>query len=132
MAYMNQDIKRRLAPRVKSILEKYELKGSLSVRHNSTLVLTLRQGKINFLANYNEIAAKNNSRQFTDGYLPVNVYWYKEMFSDKALEFLTEIIPLLNEGNHDNSDAMTDYFDVGWYVNVRVGDWDKPYKFISE
>jgi len=132
MAYMNQEMKKSLEPRVKSILNKYGLKGSLSVRHHSTLVLTLLQGKINFLANYNEIASKKNSRQFTDGYLPVNVYWYEEMFSDKALEFFTEIIPLLNEGNHDNSDAMTDYYDVGWYVDIRVGYWNKPYKLISE
>jgi hypothetical protein len=29
--------------------------------------------------------------------------------------------------NHDNSDIMTDYFDVGWYVNIYVGKWNKPY-----
>jgi len=33
----------------------------------------------------------------------------------------------MNEGNHDNSDIMTDYFDVGWYISVRLGKWDKPY-----
>jgi hypothetical protein len=33
----------------------------------------------------------------------------------------------LNTGNHDNSDSQTDYFDVGWYVDVKVGKWNKPY-----
>jgi len=22
---------------------------------------------------------------------------------------------------------MTDYFDVGWYISVNLGKWDKPY-----
>ena len=25
-------------------------------------------------------------------------------------------------------DAMTDYYDVGWYVDVNIGTWEKPYK----
>lgn len=63
--------------------------------------------------------------------IPVNVYWYKEHFSGKALEFLSEVIPLMNIGNHDNSDIQSDYFDVGWYVNVNVGKWDKPYEVVK-
>ena len=31
----------------------------------------------------------------------------------------------MNVGNHDNSDPMTDYFDVGWYISVNLGRWDK-------
>jgi len=30
---------------------------------------------------------------------------------------------------YDNSDAMTDYFDTAYYTNIRIGKWDKPYKF---
>lgn len=32
--------------------------------------------------------------------------------------------------NHDNSDAMTDYFDVNYYGSVEVWKWDKPYQKI--
>lgn len=42
-------------------------------------------------------------------------------------DILIDILNKLNEGNHDNSDAMTDYFDVGWYAYLSVGKWDKPY-----
>jgi hypothetical protein len=31
------------------------------------------------------------------------------------------------EGNHDNSDIQSDYFDVGWYVEVNIGKWNKAY-----
>ena len=73
MAYMNQEKKKRLAPKIKEILKRHKMKGSLS------------------------------------------------------LAFLSEVIPAMNEGNHDNSDIMTDYFDVGWYISVNIGRWDKPY-----
>jgi hypothetical protein len=33
----------------------------------------------------------------------------------------------MNDGNHDRSDIQTDYFDVGWYVDVNIGRWNKPY-----
>src|SRR5574343_486097 len=130
MAYMNQELKKELAPKIKSILDKYGLKGSLSVRHHSKLVLTIRQGKIDFITNYNEHATMRHYHEKTDC-LDVNTYWYMESFSGKALEFLSEVIPAMNIGNHDNSDIMTDYFDVGWYIDVRIGDYDTPYKLIS-
>ena len=41
--------------------------------------------------------------------------------------FLSEVIPAMNNGNHDNSDIQTDYFDVGWYIDVNIGKWNKPY-----
>ena len=50
----------------------------------------------------------------------------------KALAFLSEVIPAMNVGNFDNSDPMTDYFHVGWYVDVNLGRWDKPYVYTSE
>jgi hypothetical protein len=27
---------------------------------------------------------------------------------------------------------MTDYFDVGWYIDIKIGKWDKPYNFTGE
>ena len=45
MAYVSQELKARIAPRVKEILSKHGLKGSLSVRHHSTLVLLNTQNE---------------------------------------------------------------------------------------
>jgi hypothetical protein len=60
--------------------------------------------------------------------IDVNPYWFKEHFSDKSLNFLKEIFTAMNEGNHDRSDIQSDYFDVGWYVDVNIGKWNKPYE----
>tara|TARA_A100001391_G_scaffold190994_1_gene164047 strand:+ start:343 stop:687 length:345 start_codon:yes stop_codon:yes gene_type:complete len=111
MAYMNQEKKKKLAPKIKEILKKYNMKGTLSVDNYSTLNLNLKSGSIDF------------------GTDRINEYWYKDHFADnpEALAFLSEVIPAMNVGNHDNSDIMTDYFDVGWYISVNLGKWDKPY-----
>lgn len=43
--------------------------------------------------------------------------------------YLQQIYNIANSGNHDNSDAMTDYFDVGWYVWMHIGSYDKEFVF---
>ena len=137
MAYMSQEKKAKIAPVVKAICKKYGVKASLAVRNHSTLVLNITQGPIDFIENFIETDQKSFSgkKMAEDNIayirknrsLDVNPYWYKEHFSGRALKFLQEVIPAMNDGNHDRSDAMTDYFDVGWYIDVNIGRWDKPY-----
>jgi hypothetical protein len=133
MAHMNQVKKAVIAAKIKPILAKYGVKGSLSVRHHSTIVLTLKSGKIDFIENLNRVCGSshyqtsNGFRPVTRGHVDVNPYWYQDHFDGKAKKFLTEVLAAMNVGNHDNSDIQTDYFDVGWYVDVNVGKWNKPY-----
>jgi hypothetical protein len=133
MAYMSQERKAQLAPAIRAVLKKYRLKGSISVDHSSTLVVTIRAGAIDFVSNSNQVAEakghhlRPNYRPAKDS-LDVNPYWYQEHFDGTALACLQELLPAMNAGNHDRSDAMTDYFDVGWYVTVRIGSWNRPYE----
>jgi hypothetical protein len=137
MAYMSQEKKAQIAPVVKAILKKYNVKGSLSVRNHSTLSLTIKSGAIDFVENFiqtdaNVIYGKKMSQDQIDYIrknqsVDVNPYWYHEHFSGVAKEFLTEILTAMNDGNWDKSDIQTDYFNVGWYVNVNIGSWNKPY-----
>jgi hypothetical protein len=138
MAYMSQEKKAKIAPVVKSILKKYGVKGSLAVRHHSTLVLNLKSGPIDFVENYivtdNKVLHGNKMSEDQIAYIrknqsiDVNPYWFKEHFSGVALSFLKEVFVAMNEGNHDRSDIQSDYFDVGWYVDVNIGKWNKPYE----
>jgi len=134
MAYMNQEKKAKIAPKVKAILKKYGIKGTLSVRNHSSLCLNLKSGKIDFIANSNRVCGDDyyqvaqGFRPNTGKYCQVNPYHFKSHYDGKALAFLTEIITVMNDGNHDNSDIQTDYFDVGWYVDVNIGKWNKPYE----
>jgi hypothetical protein len=79
-----------------------------------------------------ERAAQHGGRGYQDkDYLNVNVYPYRDHFTGKALEFFEEVIPLMNVGNYDKSDSQTDYFNIGWYVDVNVGRWNKPYEITN-
>lgn len=130
MAYMNQETKRAKAPAIQDILKRYGLTGSLSVQHNSTLVLTIRSGKIDFIRNFNSRGYKDTLGRLapiTTGHIQVNPYWYHEHFTNEAKQCLTELIHTMNIGNHDNSEPQVDYFDVGWYISVNIGAWNKPY-----
>ncbi len=135
MAYMSQERKAQLAVTIKNVCKTYNIKASLSVHHHSTLVLNIKSGPIDFIKNFNEVEAKRNMcrephmREHAKGSMSVNPYWYHEHFSGVAKQFLQKVIAAMNVGNHDNSDIMTDYFDVGWYVQVNIGKWDKPYVY---
>jgi hypothetical protein len=133
MAYMSQEKKVKIAPKVKAILKKYGVKGTLAVRNHSTLCLNLKSGKIDFIANSNRVCGADyyqvaqGFRPNTGKYCQVNPYHFKSHYDGKALAFLTEVLSAMNEGNYDNSDIQTDYFSVGWYVDVNIGKWNKPY-----
>ena len=137
MAYFNQERKQERAPAIKAILKKYGVKGSLAVRNHMTFVLNIKSGKIDFIENYiktdenkhygNKMSVDQVASIRKNCTLDVNPYWYQEHFDGKAKSFLKEVFTAMNSGNHDNSDVQTDYFDVGWYVDVNIGSWDKPY-----
>ena len=131
MAYMSQENKKGKEPTIKAICKTYGIKASLAVDNHSTLVLNVKSGSIDFIGNYNKVAKENYRGVWefspaTDE-IDVNVYHYHNHFNGKAKQFLTDVITAMNVGNHNNSDLMSDYFDVGWYIDVRIGRWNKPY-----
>ncbi len=117
MAYVSQDDKAKLAPEIKKVLSKYGMKGSISIRHHSTLVVTLQSGAIDF-----------GEYTHGDGYIQVNVYHIERHYKGKAQAFLTELLAAMKGPDwFDKSDAMTDYFHVSHYCDINVGRWNKPY-----
>ena len=132
MAYMSQAKKAELAPAIKAVCKKYDVKASIGVRHHSGLVLNIAAGPIDFIANCNEVCVADPYQgeyfQPVKDHISVNPYHYQKQFSGKALAFLEEVIPAMMAGNHNNSDIMVDYFDVGWYIYINIGQWDKAYK----
>lgn len=112
MAYMSQDRKKELTPGIKSVLKKHSMKGTISVDHHSTLCVTVREGVIDF----------GEQRG-------VNPYYIDRDYAANppARDFLMELKNAMDVGNYDNSDPMSDYFDVGWYVEINIGGYEKPY-----
>lgn len=130
MAYMNQERKSQLGAEVKKVLKAHSLKGSLSVRNHSTLVLKIKSGPIDFIKNYNEVMDQRGHDprdKKASEYLNVNEFWFREHFTGPSQRVLGELLEAMNKGNHDRSDIMTDYFDVGWYTEVKIGDYNDHY-----
>ena len=139
MAYMNQEMKAKITTLLKPILQKYGVKGSLSVRNHSTICLTVKSGKIDFVENYIKTdAEKPYAKHFSEDQvayirknqsIDVNPYWFQDHFTGKAKAFLTEAFRALKGANwYDRSDAQVDYFDTAYYVDINIGKWGKPYE----
>lgn len=126
MAYVSQELKAKLAPKIKEICKKYSVKATLSVRHHSTLCLNVKSGNIDFIGNFNKTC---EPRFAAEGSIQVNTYWYHDHFDGVAKDFLAEIIPALKGDDYfDHSDIQTDYFCVSHYFDVNIGKWNKPYE----
>ena len=136
MAYMNQERKKVISEALKPVLAKYNLKGTLRTNHYA-ITLTIRQGKLDFISNWKENLKDEEKSRINCSLdqidsLDINHYWIDETFSGEVKECLHEIIKAIKAaGYHDNSDIMTDYFDVAYYFSIKVGDWDKPYTLIK-
>ena len=134
MAYMNQERKQKIAQTLKPILAKYKVKGSLSVRNHSTIVLTLKSGAIDFIGNSNRVCGNDfyqvqrGFKPTTSGYDQVNPYWFQDHYDGDAKAFLTEAFKALKSADwYDESNAMIDYFNIAYYVDVNIGKWNAPY-----
>ena len=137
MAYMNQERKAQLSPAIKAVCTKYGVKASLAVRHHSTLVINIKQGQLAFINNFNDESVARDPCgvrriNVAKDHIDVNPYWYQEHFTGDCKEFLTELYAAA-KGNiwYDRSDAMTDYFDTAYYIDVNVGSWNKPYALVK-
>lgn len=138
MAYVSQERKKKIAPLVKKVCEKYGVKGSLSIRCNSTLVLKIKSGKIDFIESSKlavELAERNlgiRVAPITSNNVNINPYWYVHQFVGEAQAFMTDMfVALKSDGWFDKSDMQTDYFHTAYYIDVNVGDWDKPYELVK-
>ena len=124
MAYVGQEMKKELAPAIKAVLKKYGMKGTIAVRDHMVLVCNLKKGKLDILGALpvNEYGPRE--------YVQVNPYWIEENYDDpEVVAFLLELKDALEGPNffcHD--DSMTDYFHRSHYIDINVGQWDKPYQ----
>ena len=115
MAYVSNELSKRVRRELK---EKFPRKEGwkFSVRKDSgalTLLVSIMEAPYDF-------------RDEGKEYVQVNHYYPKQ---HPHPEILKQIIEISMRGNHNNSNAMIDYFDVGWYLHLEIGQWDKPFKF---
>lgn len=66
----------------------------------------------------------------TRGHCDINEYHIDEstVLTPYGVTIGKTIIKIANKDNWDNSDPMTDYFDVNYYTHLAFGKWDKYFQ----
>lgn len=135
MAYMNQERKAAIAAELRKVVPA-GWKYTLAVRNRSTIVMTIREAPVDLLQEVVDRVSRpapplqyrdRSQAILADRHVVLNQYCLRLQL-DASLETFEAITAALNKGNHNRSDIQTDYFDVGWYVDLQIGTWDKPFK----
>ena len=129
MAYMNKEKKAIIAAAIKPVLAKYGMKATLSTDRIS-ISLNIKSGNLDIIRNYNETLSDYNLDMFgaAKDNMTVNHFWIHDSYTGYCKEFLLEAYEALKSANwYNNSDIQSDYFDIGYYIHINVGNWDKPY-----
>lgn len=102
MAYISTEQVKEIRQNLKK--EFPNLKFSVKRLYYSKVHVSILSGNIDFGTTY------KNCTHVTDG-------------------IFNKINQIVNKGNFDNSDSMTDYFHVGFYTEISIGRWDYSYVF---
>lgn len=146
MAYMSQETKKIIIAKTKEFFNTLGLKVTFKIHNHSSLQVTIREGKTDFLSMVNTIhtqTRKDNLFDYAKHYTnketleKFNDTFVKHYFDDipeavTIRELFQSIETKIKEVGawYDNSDLYTDYFDTAFYLHIAIGDYDKPYKFI--
>ena len=116
MAYISkEEVKERRDAIKKAFPTKEGWKFSVTQQHYSTIRVVIREAPIELIPN-GECSTVNH---FGLG---------RNKYPEEIEAVYQKITDIVMRGNHDNSDPMTDYFDVGWYYDLQVGEWDRKFK----
>lgn len=128
MAYITKEKSAAIRKALKAAFPGWKF--SVRIEHHQRLDVTILEAPIDLLA------CQVESRYTTDldrtKYTGVNHYHLDNQWLPPARDDLRQIIDICNDGNHDNSDAQSDYFDVGWYFDLQIGCWDKPFVWTEQ
>jgi hypothetical protein len=126
MAFMNQERKATLAVEIAKVMPT-NWKYTLRVQNHSTLALTIRQADVDLISE-NLVCA---SRPEPSSSRSLNEYHLEGEYSGKLLKIFENIKGAMMVGNWDKSDVQSDHFDVGWYIDINVGDGDAPFRYVK-
>lgn len=148
MAYISQEEKKEFTPAIKAVLKKYGMKGTLAIRHHSTLVCNIKSGDLDIIGCNNKTTMKSNRYYDTnvydlrgkmarlkEQYIDVNPYWIDENYAEdqNVVAFIKELKEAMEGPRFFNEDdSMTDYFHRSHYTDINVGNYNTPYECTTE
>jgi len=118
MAYMSKEHAKEIRNNLKKEFPNFKF--SVRNRHYSSISVSLLKSPLDFSTDLEK------NKPFD--YIQVNHYhleWYSHS------DILKRIKDIINAKNYDNSEPQFDHFDVGYYVDMNIGDYEKPYEQIK-
>jgi hypothetical protein len=140
MAYVSEQVITKARTALKALNKEYGVKSTLSGKGGLCLNLTVAEGSIDFINNYCEtITTKRIHRDVEQTIawvkleqgIQINHYYLDTQFSAKALEYLEKAKAIMSVDHWDESDSQSDYFHCAYYMNMRVGSYNKAYKLVK-
>jgi len=113
MAYVSKETATRIKAQIKPLLKKYGVKATVSIENHSVVNLNIQSAPFNLLK-----SGRSHEQ--------ISQYAVRD-YAGIAGEFLQEAFAIMNGGNYNNSDLMTDYYEVGWFVYINAGRYDRPF-----
>jgi hypothetical protein len=130
MAYMSKEHAKEIRDELKATFK--NTKFSIRIDNHSALHVAILSAPDYFVdeavANYRA----NLSHEFKPSGVPakhadINQY-HIDSFPYKHKDVLKKMLAIINKRNWDKSDIQTDYFDVGFYLTLSQGKWDKNFE----
>lgn len=119
MAYLTKEKTIEVRNALKSAFP--EIKFSVRNADRSSLEVAI------MAAPYDFFAGEDAERLERNGYQGINHYHFMRDPNILEKAIIDKIVRICNIGNYDNSRIEIDYFDCGYYFNLKVGKWDKPF-----
>jgi hypothetical protein len=133
MAWVSKERKDIISAALGNVLpKKAGWKYTLAGVGSGTLRLRITQGPIDLIGNIADTlkaSGKYGDAQMVldDRYFAPNEYYLQNSFSGDTLVLMEKVKAAMNVGNHNNSDISSDYFDVGWYIDIIIGKSGDPF-----
>ena len=112
MAYVQKELKVKVVGLLKEIMPK-GWRYSLAIKHHTALVLTIQNAPVDLTA---------------DRFCDLNEKQIRNTAPAGHADLFVSIFKAMNCENYNNSDIMTDYYSVGYYTEINIGTYEKPFK----
>ena len=132
MPYITKEKKAIIIARVKAATPK-GWRVTFRMRHSSTIICTIRQADVDILAAVEAAYATHPSYETSGPVTHIQSLSPTTILDlpDPLRKPLSAMYAALYSENYDNSDISTDYFDVGYYAYIAIGEWDKPMAVVT-
>lgn len=122
MAYISTDEVRTIRNDLKEAFPEFKFSVRYEQNSKSSITVVIKSGPVKF------VDTMSFDGRVDNGYMALNHY---HLGNYDHSDILQQIMAVVNKKNYNNSQIEYDIHDVGFYVNLYQGEWNKPYVVTS-